>query len=75
MRCNGHTAGKWEMKDVGRYRQYAANCLKVAQSMADPNAKLALLDMVQVWIMLADEAERNGGLIVDPSAETLRETA
>ncbi len=44
--------------------------------MADPNAKLALLDMVQVWIMLVEEAERNGGLVVDPiTAETLRETA
>ncbi len=44
--------------------------------MADPNAKLALLDMVQIWIMLAEEAERNGGLLIDPiSTQTPCETA
>jgi hypothetical protein len=51
------------MNDMGRYRKYAASCLKFAQSTADPNAKLALLDMAQIWIMLAEEAERNGGLL------------
>jgi hypothetical protein len=54
------------MNDMGRYRKYAANCLKFAQSTADPNAKLALVDMAQIWIMLAEEAERNGGLLLDP---------
>lgn len=51
---------------MGRHRKYAANCLKFAQGTADPNAKLALLDMAQVWIMLAEEAERNGRLLLDP---------
>jgi hypothetical protein len=49
-------------QNVGRYRKQAANCLKTAQTTADPNARLALIDMAQVWIMLAEEAERNGGL-------------
>jgi hypothetical protein len=54
------------MDDVGRYRRHAANCLGIAQSTADPKAKLALIDMAQIWIMLAEEAERNGGLVLDP---------
>ena len=56
------------MDDVARYRQHAANCLNVAQNTADPAAKLALLDMAQVWIMLAEEAERNGRL-GDPAVQ------
>jgi hypothetical protein len=54
------------MNEVGRYREYAANCLNIAQNTADPNAKLTLLDMAQVWIVLAEEAERNGGLRLNP---------
>jgi hypothetical protein len=54
------------MNEVGRYREYAANCLNIAQNTADPNAKLTLLDMAQVWIVLAQEAERNGELRPDP---------
>jgi hypothetical protein len=52
------------MNDMGRYGKYATS--KFAQSSADPNAKPALLDMAQIWIMLAEEAERNGGLLLDP---------
>jgi hypothetical protein len=50
---------------VARYRKQAANCIRTAATTADPNAKLALIDMAQVWIMLADEAEQNGGLVLD----------
>jgi len=53
---------------VGRYRKQAADCIKTAQATADPTAKLALIDMAQVWIMLADEAEQNGGLVLDRAA-------
>jgi hypothetical protein len=53
---------------VGRYRKQAANCIKTAQTTADPNTKLALIDMAQVWIMLADEAEQNGGLVLERAA-------
>jgi hypothetical protein len=55
-------------QNVVRYRKQAANCVKTAQNTADPNAKLALIDMAQVWIMLADEAEQNGGLLLDRAA-------
>ena len=54
------------MDIVARYRQYAANCLNIAQNSVDLAAKLALLDMAQVWVMLAEEAERNGGRLADP---------
>jgi hypothetical protein len=54
--------------NLGRYRKQATNCLQIARNAADPNTKLALLDMAQVWIMLAEEAERNGGLRLDPVA-------
>lgn len=56
---------------VGRYRKYAANCLAFAQNTADPSAKLALLDMAQVWIVLAEEAERNGGPLIDPATRKI----
>ena len=66
MRRGDARDGEVGMNNMGRYRKYAANCLKFAQSSADPNAKLALLNMAQIWIMLAEEAERNGGLLRDP---------
>jgi hypothetical protein len=52
-------------QNVVRYRKQAA---KTAAATVDPNAKLALIDMAQVWIMLADEAEQNGGLVLDRAA-------
>jgi hypothetical protein len=61
-----YAAGKMGMDDVGRYRKHAANCLSIAQHTADPKAKLALIDMAQIWVALAEEAERNGGLVLDP---------
>jgi hypothetical protein len=57
------------MDNVARYRQHAANCLNIAQNSVDLAAKLALLDMAQVWFMLAEEAERNGGRLADPGVQ------
>jgi hypothetical protein len=56
-------------RTVGRYRKQAADCLTMAQTTVDPNSKLALVDMAQVWIMLAEEAEENGGLRLDPLSQ------
>jgi hypothetical protein len=50
---------------VGRYRKQAADCLTMARAALDPNTKLALVDMAQVWVMLAEESEQNGGLRAD----------
>ena len=44
------------------YREYAARCVKAAQQVADLSTKGSLLDMAQVWLMLADHAEKHGSL-------------
>ena len=62
------------MDNVGRYRKHAANCLSIAQHTLDPKSKLALIDMAQIWIMLAEEAERNGGLLLDPLTRNIATT-
>ena len=46
-------------QSVGRYRKQAADCLARARATADPKIKLALIDMAQVWVMLAEEAAKN----------------
>jgi hypothetical protein len=48
---------------VPRYRDYAAHCLKAAEDTADAATKLALLDIAQLWTMLAGETERTSGAI------------
>lgn len=45
------------MSIVARYRQYAANCLKVAKEISDPSVRSSLVDMAQVWITLAEQTE------------------
>jgi hypothetical protein len=44
-----------------QYRLFAAHCIGIAQETAEPNRKLALLDMAQAWIALAEQAEKNSG--------------
>ncbi len=53
---------------MDRYRQHAANCLSGAQTAANASTKLALIDMAHVWVMLAEEAERNGGRLLERDA-------
>lgn len=43
------------MQDAKTYRQYAAECMKLAQSMPEHRTKLA--DMAAVWTDLAAKAE------------------
>jgi hypothetical protein len=47
------------MEAVERYRRYAANCLKIAGQIHDETIKGSLLDMAQVWMKLAQQAERD----------------
>jgi hypothetical protein len=51
---------------VPRYCRYAAYCLKAAEHNSDATAKLALLDIAQMWTMLAEEAEKKGEPARDP---------
>jgi hypothetical protein len=49
---------------AARYRDYAGKCLLVAQKQENANEKLALIDMAQAWIALAEQAERNETLFL-----------
>jgi hypothetical protein len=49
---------------AARYRKYAAKCLLLAQRQEDAGEKLALLDMAQSWMALAEQAEKNEALFV-----------
>ena len=46
------------MKDAKTYREYAADCIRIAQSMNAKDRK-PLLKMAKAWEDRAREAERN----------------
>lgn len=48
------------MLEAKTYRQYAANCIRIAEKM-DAKDKAILLEIAQAWQMRADEAERREG--------------
>ncbi len=39
------------------YRLYAAHCVGIAQDITESARKLALVDMAQAWVALAEQAE------------------
>jgi hypothetical protein len=39
------------------YRRYAVECLELAGSLHDPQARAMLAHMAQVWLRLADEKD------------------
>jgi hypothetical protein len=41
---------------VGRFRFYAAKCVKISRHISDPAGKLVLLEMAQSWLKLAAKA-------------------
>lgn len=45
------------MGKVGRYRRYAAECIRLAQRVQDTTEKDTLLRMAETWRRLADHAE------------------
>jgi hypothetical protein len=45
---------------IACYRLYAY-CLEIAQEFEDRGRKIALLNMAQTWIALADQVERAAG--------------
>jgi hypothetical protein len=45
---------------AARYREHAADCVKIAPGCSDPANKLSLLEMARSWLRLADHAEKNG---------------
>jgi hypothetical protein len=42
------------------YRLYAVYCAELAQNSLEPGRKVALLNMAQAWVRLADQVERDG---------------
>jgi hypothetical protein len=62
---------------AARYREFAAQCVAVAQNLEQAAEKLALLDMAQAWINLATLAEKNERLAAvyetpDSTSDTTR---
>jgi hypothetical protein len=43
----------------GKYEEYAAKCLLLADKVTLPAIKLGLIDMAHGWLRLAEQAERN----------------
>lgn len=58
------------MDSVDDYRDYAAECLRLAQLAMDPDDKARLIQMAQAWQELADKrahdpAQRPAFTIID----------
>ena len=46
------------MSRVELYRTYAAECLRIAQVVAEHGHRASLIEMARLWHELADKAER-----------------
>ncbi len=46
------------MKTADKYRRYAKECLELARTFREPQARGALLHMAQVWLRLANDLGR-----------------
>ena len=44
-----------------RYRQFAAECVRVAQQTSNPQDKAMLLQMAETWLKLAEKAAKSDG--------------
>ena len=44
---------------VERYKQYAAECLRIAQQTTDDAQKVRLLEMAEAWQRLAEAAGKD----------------
>jgi hypothetical protein len=51
------SAEEADMKDAKTYREYAADCIRMAKRM-NPQDQQALLEMAEAWEERAREAER-----------------
>ncbi|HEY8441096.1 MAG TPA: hypothetical protein VIK79_06570 [Xanthobacteraceae bacterium] len=49
---------EWAMQDAAKFREYAEQCKKLAQSAATEKDRKALLEIAQAWLNCASEAER-----------------
>lgn len=44
---------------VDLYRTYGTQCLELARKAPDLETRLALLNMAQAWVVLAEQADKN----------------
>ena len=47
------------MSTPDHYREYALECLRLAEGTSEPGTKAVLIDMAQAWIKLADQSQKN----------------
>ena len=62
MRPSLWTGGEVEWKTMAspeQYRRYAADCVYVAQQIQNPADRTTLLLKAEIWMSLAEQAERN----------------
>jgi hypothetical protein len=53
------------------YRQYALECLRLANDTNEPSTKAVLIDMAQAWIKLAERNRQLSLVYEAPSARDL----
>ena len=49
------------MFSADRYKQFAAECVNVAQQTSSPRDKAVLLQMAETWLKLAEKASKSEG--------------
>ena len=42
-----------------KYRRHAAECLRIAEVVTDPQNRILLIHMAQAWLLLAQQIEKN----------------
>jgi hypothetical protein len=57
---------------VAAYRLNAVKCVDLAQSSSDSENKLVLLEMARAWLLLAEQAVKNGETILVYETPSLR---
>ncbi len=55
---------------IACYRLHAAHCLEIARELENPGRKIALLNMAQTWIALADQVEKAEGAVSAPQSNS-----
>jgi hypothetical protein len=51
------------------YRRHAAECLRIAEVVTDPQNRILLIHMAQTWLLLAQQIEKNraSNTVYEPS--------
>jgi hypothetical protein len=57
-RGRGLASSDARMATVEEYRRTAWDCLKLAEGASNPETRASMLELAQVWLDLADKAER-----------------